>query len=530
MVTALALHPAKRRRLAEQMPEAHGHEVILRPLGGGGVATVILGASEQDFVGAVLADIGQTGWHELLGSRRHNRRGGDGILELSQPVHRRYFLAFYEAVCRRPGSPRVDPRKLSGSGLVFRRRDGGDWQGWMSDGPKRRGWLRITAQDADPDPAQRVRRRVGTAGQIEAMIAARRGSDVLREQVLPLFAAPEDLCKARGRTILYGLIPVASGERSEAEVPAPNYGALPANEAAAMRDHLSGYFKMRPATSLARNGEVLDPGWVPLQIEAAATGDAGKLRSFGLFLQQLLVELDAFGPGGSARELMRLFGSIELPTGKDTLGRVTETTNAADFLAAAAPILVAGAPNSSAIAMPLEWPSVNEALGSRLTATALACLSERFASIVPESPKFDGDSRQYAIRAFTRVDGPAGCPSKLVWSDYSENFRVLPWWDGDGPAAKIPLPDLSDMKRMKPNISFQLPPSLANLLQGDMKKLKDGEDGGGPSFDIFWLCSFSLPIITLCAFIVLNIFLSLFDLIFRWMAFIKICIPIPRPK
>ena len=35
--------------------------------------------------------------------------------------------------------------------------------------------------------------------------------------------------------------------------------------------------------------------------------------------------------------------------------------------------------------------------------------------------------------------------------------------------------------------------------------------------------------ITICAFIVLNIFLGLFDLIFRWMMFIKICIPIPAP-
>jgi hypothetical protein len=32
----------------------------------------------------------------------------------------------------------------------------------------------------------------------------------------------------------------------------------------------------------------------------------------------------------------------------------------------------------------------------------------------------------------------------------------------------------------------------------------------------------------LCAFISLNIFLQLFDLIFRWMAYLKICIPIPK--
>jgi len=51
---------------------------------------------------------------------------------------------------------------------------------------------------------------------------------------------------------------------------------------------------------------------------------------------------------------------------------------------------------------------------------------------------------------------------------------------------------------------------------------------GGGQFTVGWICSFSLPIITICAFICLNIFLSLFDLIFGWMFFIKICIPFPK--
>lgn len=530
MVSALAIPPAKRRRLAELTPPAHGHDVLLRPLGGGGPAGVILGASEQDFLGAVLADIGRPEWRERLAARRRNRRGGDGTLELSQPAHRRYFLAFYEAACRQPGSPRIDPRKLAGAGLVLRRLDPEGWQGWMLEGPKRRGWLNIPAQDADPDPSRRLRRREGAAGQIEAMIAERRGGAAPAEKVLPLFAAPEELCQAAGRTILYGLVPTVSGERSEAPVSAPDYGELPAAEAAAMRDHFSAYFKARPATPLPRAGQTLSASWAPLQIPPDAAGEDGRLRSFGVFLQQLLVELDAFGNGAAAQELMRAFASIELPAAADAQGRVTATRNAAEFLAAAAPVLVAGEANAGVIAMPLQWPTVDASLGARLTAAALAGLSQRRAAIVPGEPQFDGDGRQYAVRAFIRVEGPPGCPSQLVWSERSENFRVLPWWDGDGPAAKIPLPDLADAKRMKPNVSFVLPPSLANLLQGDMKKLKDGEDGGGPSFDIFWLCSFSLPIITLCAFIVLNIFLSLFDLIFRWLAFIKICIPIPRPK
>jgi len=69
---------------------------------------------------------------------------------------------------------------------------------------------------------------------------------------------------------------------------------------------------------------------------------------------------------------------------------------------------------------------------------------------------------------------------------------------------------------------------LANNTPDDF--LKGNANDGGGGVGLGWLCSFSLPIITLCAFIVLNIFLQLFNIIFFWMFYIKICIPIPIPK
>ena len=61
-----------------------------------------------------------------------------------------------------------------------------------------------------------------------------------------------------------------------------------------------------------------------------------------------------------------------------------------------------------------------------------------------------------------------------------------------------------------------------------MKGLVDKDIPSGSSFDFGLICQLSIPIITICAFICLNIFLSLFDLIFQWMFFIKICIPFPK--
>ncbi len=59
-----------------------------------------------------------------------------------------------------------------------------------------------------------------------------------------------------------------------------------------------------------------------------------------------------------------------------------------------------------------------------------------------------------------------------------------------------------------------MPPSLQDLLSGSPKDLIDGKGGTG-TLGLGWICSFSIPIITICAFIVLNIFLSLFDLCLR---------------
>ena len=169
-------------------------------------------------------------------------------------------------------------------------------------------------------------------------------------------------------------------------------------------------------------------------------------------------------------------------------------------------------------------------LGAKLTRAALDCLSARYAQLVAAPGKFEIASDLFAVRGFLRVKGPDGCPDRLVWSQPSELFRVAAWWDGDGPVTKISLPDLSQLGKLKPNVTFEMPPFLANLLQGDMKKLSDGEGSEPSKIGLGWLCSFSLPIITLCAFIVLNIFLTLFDIFLRWMLFIKICIPIPKKE
>jgi hypothetical protein len=58
----------------------------------------------------------------------------------------------------------------------------------------------------------------------------------------------------------------------------------------------------------------------------------------------------------------------------------------------------------------------------------------------------------------------------------------------------------------------------------------DGELESSPSFELGFICSLSIPIITLCAFILLMIFVQLLNIVFWWLPFFKICFPIPTLK
>jgi hypothetical protein len=99
----------------------------------------------------------------------------------------------------------------------------------------------------------------------------------------------------------------------------------------------------------------------------------------------------------------------------------------------------------------------------------------------------------------------------------------------------VPLPDPTDPKvlqgmKNKPNAAFAVPAGLMNSMQGvTFNGLGSGSGGGGGGGTLDWICGFNIPLITICAFFVLNIFLSLLNIVFFWLPFIKICIPFPAP-
>jgi hypothetical protein len=537
---------------------------------GGGASPRILKRTDQEFIPALLAELRtEEGREAARATLAGDREEATSALRLYQPVHRVFHLAVLEAFCDELGNPRVDPRRVESAGVVVRRlarptevrggrvrplpydtlveqarRDPKSVpvEGWMKEGERVAGWVPLDGRgpgpDADPDPERR--RPALRAGHLAltAELALRLPrAPRYAEATSALFVAPPDACAAAGATLLYGMVPLASSDRVEALPEPPRTDekgvglmvpeflrprARPGSvvlRGAPDRMHGGGTRPEAPGTQRWYLPEVLLPERMPdIDVEgdylAARMGDLSLLRGTGAFdgspaaeaflayLDQVTAwdpsgELPDRGLGGVLAEAARLFEQDE----RKGLGRVWAWR------------MPAGA----------AW---HRGLRDRLKPLLDRTLDELTAG----AGRFDRRDALYHVRAFVRLRRCDGCPPELVWSDPSEPFRIVPWYEAGGPPVRVQLPEarLSDMARLKPNVAFEVPASVQDLLAGMKIKKPLDVQPGNLKLGVAWICGFSIPLITLCAFIVLSIFLMLLNIVFWWLPFIKICIPIPR--
>ncbi|MGZ8263786.1 MAG: hypothetical protein ACXWUI_06545 [Burkholderiales bacterium] len=501
-------------------------------------APAILQRADHDFIEATLQSLRSADGRQALAHDVASTRA-DGVLKLFQPVQRQFHVAVMEVCCDVPGQPRVDPARVEAAGMVLRRIDPATRarEGWMRAGGVLRGWVAVgdeAERDArhDPSPARRLARKAigppALARELAAYAAERPGA-LLAEHVIPLFVAPPDVCAEAGRTLYYGLVPTTSSELAEVPAEGPQ-GFGPSSQA--FREHLVAPLR-GDAMTLPRAGELVSIGWRDeADIPPGSAGHVPALTKFVQALRQLAIEFDAFGDSAASAALFAQLQTIAMPL-VPRAGEITARTVAAGtFLRACVPVLLERDPVAPRPEMPQSWPALGADAAARLSNTLSAALTERFKTVQGRAGRFDRAGARYQLRAFVRLKPECGCPSRVVWSDYSEPFTIAAWYEASGAApVQVPLPDATDrnlLKSLKPNIAFVVPAALNNMLSGDAKKLAEGEGEASGSPALQWICSFSIPIITICAFIVLNIFLSLFDLIFRWLLFIKICLPFPK--
>jgi len=492
----------------------------------------LLQRSESDFIPATLEDLRSSAGETRLRDLRAKANDGHGTLKLFQPIQRQFHLALVEAWCDMPGEPRIDPAKVQAAGMVLRRLDAGNrTQGWMRSKGRVRGWVplaRVGGGDADPAAARRGDRHLSGVPDIDRQLVGfvRENADsLLEEDVIPLFVAPPDVCADAGKTLYYGNVPTVSSEISEADA---SFGAAEGVDfgprSKAFRDHLVQALRGE-AMDLPKIGETVSQGWLR---ESEQPDADTTLARFVLLLRQLATEFDAFAD--PEHPVLVALRPLQLPLKRE--GLEPRRYVAADaFLLAANRIVLAQEKVEDPPEMPESWPAMGEQQARQLADALHAAMTARFATMKGKVGRFEEPGARYQLRAFVRLKPEGPCPARIVWSEPSEPFVIAAWYEGSGaPPVQIPLPDPGDkalLATLKPSVAFVVPPSLQSLLSGATKDILEGK-GSSSGIGLTWICGFNIPIITICAFLVLNIFLTLFNIVFGWLFFMKICLPFPK--
>ncbi|HEX8381414.1 MAG TPA: hypothetical protein VF619_12805 [Allosphingosinicella sp.] len=165
-----------------------------------------------------------------------------------------------------------------------------------------------------------------------------------------------------------------------------------------------------------------------------------------------------------------------------------------------------------------------------------------------------GDTGRFCLR-FVHLNADCGPAHPPTLSQPSVRFELASFFDSDAPARpiRISLPmDTSPagLRKHARGTAFVLSDMLCGQVQRakglgfiDLvrqvlpwplhKDIDTGDGGGcknGNGIDIGMICSLSIPIVTLCALILLMIIVALLDFIFRWLPFLAFCFPAPKLK
>ncbi|WP_310497512.1 hypothetical protein [Sandarakinorhabdus sp.] len=200
----------------------------------------------------------------------------------------------------------------------------------------------------------------------------------------------------------------------------------------------------------------------------------------------------------------------------------------------------------------------------RLTAVlarALPADTEATAQPIPHAMKLRdiviktaGDSGLFVIR-MVHLNADCGPLHPPTLSSPSVQFRLASFFDPDAPVRPLTITLPSDtspagLRKHGRGTAFVMSDMLCGQVQRakglgfiDLvlqvlpwpfhKDIDIGDGGGckgGTGLEIGMICSLSIPIITLCALILLMIMVTLFDFIFRWLPWFIACFPVPKLK
>jgi hypothetical protein len=435
-------------------------------------------------------------------------------LKLFQPVHGCFYVVCGSLCCRLPGFPDREVQVAEGESTVFVLRklvDGAEYA-WVVNDTKK-GWLPLN-------------------GQPKRLLPGEERQPLLRTAT------------ADGRTVVFGYIPVASRETyavpptelaEDATVPDLRIEELKARFVNPLTEPLSTVSadtvldaadKVTPPQSLTLSVYLLLDLWeflfahvpdvaIALRDNPSATfsGDQAQAKN------SLVAFLQAQQLGGN----LKLAGALmEVAKKRDNLNQ----------------------PGGGDLAQ-LGFTENYNLKARRLSRATLEQLTRRMQEALPttqptgiELPKLEPRADTlYVLRCV--YERPQCDPPVHIVSQPSVPFQLAPFFDPDAPArpVRIPLPadvSIAGLRKFKKNVAFLMSNAMRKKvasITGKEKALikEDNPNISEPADDgLAHICSFSIHIIFIVAFFLLITFVVILNFVFWWIAFFKICLPIPK--
>lgn len=481
-------------------------------------------------------------------------------LKLYQPAHQRFYLAAGCLVCRVPGMPNRTPDPGAGekAAFVLRRLEG-------TPGAFTREYAYVKEASGS------------------RWVEVSEGKLAFGEEQNPLPAMTFRQSDGRQRKLSVGFIPV--GRRMEyLSLPVKGAANVPAPEDPRIvrlqmdfTGHWREIFKQAEQASAAAaaaesavaSANIISAANLQIQQSSwfALLGLADYLKVHAKHFWPILIDQDPVSALTDAEEI--LYQKLDASKYTDSLGVQRSFRTALKLIDQQRGKLetVTGAYTGTSSGWPsfeFKFASASTGTGALSPAMGFVQLENLVKAILPDQPwapvpeppaaavmRAEPGDVWFQIRfVFERPNCGAIHPPML--SDASQPFLMASFFDPDAPArpVRIELPldtTPAGLRKFDKNSAFL----ISDILCGQMKKLdgltfgdlirtvlpaplQKNLPGGGdePCTDsgglkIGWICSLSIPIITICAFILLIIMVKLFDIIFGWMAFFRVCFPAP---
>lgn len=498
---------------------------------------------------------------------------GGSLTRLRLPIHRTFYVVSTEIVCDTLFKPAFSSRNIISAGFVVRKSTAGKMQTWQLRDGDSIGWKDINELDRELDPDHSKRKLTNSNIKWLAKPAEENATGFTGEQTYPLHCHTVKAAE-KNHSVLYGYLPL-SGKLDAQEVMIQSVSQNPEVSAAGYLAELEWPFGSWDGVktdapvcdctgSLAEIAvhlcEHFDWGFSASYQILGGQPTRAMANWLAMLINRYQIFDETIAENSSLRNLLKSIPLLNRGLNsaeRDLLDRSTpeflDYVNSKNIVQGNlwnylrdhyADIMKWFSEETTAYSAQPAKPAVWKRLPNNFShlylqshqaeSIRLAMLqrAEKINQLIEAElpvPRYtQGKDEGYFVVPFVRYRDDCGC-EKLQWGKASMQFTVANPLD---PLAVRPtvvqLPELSDItKGFAKGVTFLTPKSIADMMNKvspDME-MKEVNSKSPLNVCMGFSISFSIPIITICAMIILMIVLGLLNLIFRWIPYAILVLP-----